>query len=60
MQWARARPNFWGALRFEANFLVLAVATLCRLDWLRVEVAHQFAGHGNCTQKIIAADRRAP
>ena len=42
MQCARARPNFWGALRSAANNLLRTVAMLCRLgelekrsiDWL--------------------------
>ena len=34
IQYARARPNFWSALRSAANFLVRAVATLCRLVYL--------------------------
>ena len=28
---ARASPNFWGAFQSAANFLMRAVATLCRL-----------------------------
>ena len=32
-QYARARPNFWSARQSVANFLVRAVATLCRLDY---------------------------
>ena len=32
IQYARAWPNFWSACRSAANFLVRAVATLCRLE----------------------------
>ena len=33
MQYARARPNFWSARRSALNFLVRAVAMLCRLGF---------------------------
>ena len=31
---------FWGALRFAANFLVHAVATVCRLDYTNDSKKH--------------------
>ena len=36
IQCARARPDFWGAFRSAANFLVCAIAMLCT-DWSMAE-----------------------
>ena len=35
IQCARARPNFWSARRSALNFLVRAVAKLCRLGYMQ-------------------------